>query len=138
MATNKNDKTILAIKDQIVKKKAELKRSVSFTPLTNCSLELDGQRYNIQAVTRDTLVHLLVKTHVYKMSADALGLTDTYFISGFKVNAWIVDMKAKLAQMDRKLEEDKLKKMEAKLSELLSVDKKVELEIDSIKAELNL
>lgn len=89
--TNSNDKTILALKKQIEKKRSELKKTERFSPITNCSLELDGQRYNIQVLSREQLTHVLVKMNLYQMSAKTLGILDDYVISGFKVNAWIVD-----------------------------------------------
>lgn len=50
--------------------------------------------------------------------------------------SWMTDLQARLAYVDKKIEADKLRKMEEKLHRLLSVDKKVELEIEDIKSSL--
>jgi hypothetical protein len=133
---NENDKTILTLKKQIAQKKSALKVSERFSPITNCSIELDGIRSNIQVLTKDQLVTLLVKLNSYKMSAKELGILADYFISGFCVEDWIKDVQAKLMNVNRKVEEFRLKTLEDKLDNLLSNEKKVELELDEIASSL--
>ena len=65
------------------------------------------------------------------MSAADLGL-DKFEISGYDLNDWITDVKARLEVIATKREENNLKAMETKLDKLLSEDKKTELELDSI------
>ncbi|MGM1044741.1 MAG: hypothetical protein ACQEXX_01205 [Bacillota bacterium] len=129
---NLNDQKILELKKQIEEKKKLVGKSKKFSPITNCSIELDGTRINIQTLTKEQNVYMLVKLNSYATSAKDLGVLDQYVISGYCVNDWIVDLKAKLDFMSRKDEEQKLKIMEAKLDKLLSNDKKVELEINEI------
>jgi len=88
-------------------------------------------RHNIQVLTKEQLIALLVKLNTYAMSAKDLGL-ESYVISGFDVVDWLIDIKSKLDFVSRKEEENKLKVMESKLHQLLSNEKKVELEIDEI------
>ena len=64
------------------------------------------------------------------MSAKDLNID--YVVSGFNIWEWIIDIKSKLEFVSRKEEENKLKVMESKLHQLLSNEKKVELEIDEI------
>ena len=130
MANETNDKKIMELKKQIEEKKIKLGKSQKFSPITNCSIEVDGVRSNIQVLTKDQLITLLVKLNSYAISAKDL---EIYFsVSGYDVSDWITDIKSKLDFVSRKEEENKLKIMESKLHQLLSNEKKVELEIDEI------
>lgn len=131
MANETNDKKIMELKKQIEEKKNKISKSQRFTPITNCSIEVDGVRYNLQVLTKEQLITLMVKLNTYAMSAKDLGVDD-YSISGFTVLDWITDIKSKLDFVSRKEEENKLKVMESKLHQLLSNEKKVELEIEEI------
>lgn len=127
-----NDEKILELKKQIEEKKKKVGKSQKFTPVTNCSIEVDGTRYNIQVLGKEQLISLMVKLNSYAISAKELEVLSDYSISGFNVGDWIKDLKAKLEFINRKDEEYKLKTMESKLDLLLSNEKKVELEIDEI------
>lgn len=129
--SNVNDQKILELKNQIKEKKDNLKKAKKFVPITNCSIEVDGQRYNIQALPKDQLMILAVKVNVYRLSVDDLGYSD-FTISGFKLDEWITDINNKLAVIVQREEESKLQALENKLSTLLSSDKQIELEIESI------
>jgi hypothetical protein len=133
MSNETNDQRILQLKEQIEKKKEQLGKSTRFTPLTNCSLELEGERYNINVLSKKQLVSLMIRLNMYKISASDLGImmTDVEF-SGYDVFDWIKDIKAKIEILSRKDEERNLKAMEDKLVKLLSDGKKVELELDEI------
>lgn len=135
--TNQNDTKILELKSQIQEKKDKLSKTKKrFTPITNCSIELDGTRYNLNTLPKDQLVSLMVKLNIYKLAINDLGLLDDYFISGFKINDWMTDIKTKFEIMNLKEEENKLQEMENRLEVLLSNEKKVELEIGSIESML--
>ncbi|MFB5758955.1 hypothetical protein [Paenibacillus medicaginis] len=132
--TNNNDQKILELKKQIEEKKKRLKKSQKFIPITNCSIEIDSVRYNIQVLSREQIISMLVKLNAYAASAKDLGLLDEYMISGYGVQEWIDDLQSKLDFMSRKEEEQKLRAMETKLDKLLSDEKKVELEINEIES----
>jgi hypothetical protein len=134
--SNANDQRILTLKKQIVEKKEKIGKATRFTPVTNCSIEVDGIRHNIQVLLKDQLIALMVKLNAYFMSAKALNVQDEYFISGYHVSEWIADIQSKIDILSRKNEENQLKAMEDKLSKLLSERKKVELEIDEIESML--
>lgn len=125
-----NDNRILELKEQIKIKRDKLSKVGRFAPITNCIIDLDGTKSNIQALKKDQLILLACKLQSYKRSADELSLELN--ISGFSVNDWLTDIKAKLEILSVKDEEAKLKAMEEKLTTLLSNEKKVELEIDEI------
>ena len=128
----KNDDRILELKKQIEFKKKELTANkVRFTPETNCILELEGIKYNLNVCTDDALVLLMVRLHMYEMAAKDLKVMPPVF-SGYPIELWISDIKSKLAVANLKREGNELKKLEAKLDRLLSEDKKTELEINEI------
>jgi hypothetical protein len=130
--SNVNDEKILELKAQIKEKKEKLKNKKKFVSVTNCSLEVDGVRYNLNVLSKEQLISLLVKLNSYKISAVDLGLLDTYMISGYKVEDWITDIRLKLEVVAHREEENKLQELESKLHVLLSNDKKVELELKDI------
>ena len=136
MAT-KNDERVLQLKKQIEEKKKYLaERKVKFTPETNCVLDLDGVKYNLNVCTDDMLIFLMNKLNMYVMSANDLDMPIP-MLSGYSVNLWISDIRNKLAVSGMKREENDLKIMEAKLDKMLSDEKKTELELDEIAALLS-
>ncbi len=135
MAT-KNDNTILKLKEEVKKQKEAIKKIKPFVPVTNCSLDLYGTRYNLHTLNKETLVTLMVRLNAYKLSAEDLDLSNEFKISGFSTEDWLADLKAKFLLIGKKEEEDRLKKLEDKLHKLLSEDKKVELEIDDLTKEV--
>lgn len=128
----KNDKVILKLKAEIAAEKDSLAKIKNFTPVTNCSLELDGVRHNLHILTQPLVIALLVKVNALRLSADDLGLQKEFILSGYKIDEWVTDLKGRLLVVGAKEREAKLKLMETKLHNLLSEDKKTELEIDDI------
>jgi hypothetical protein len=133
---NANDKKIMELKQQIEVKRDKLAKSQKFVPITNCSLELDGVRHSIQVLNKEQLISAMVRLNSYVLSAKDLGVLEDYTISGYHVQDWVTDLRAKLDVVSRKEEESKLKAMEAKLTQYLSNEKKISLELDGIEAEL--
>lgn len=131
---NNNDQKILELKKQIEEKKKKIGKSQKFTPITNCSFEFEGARFNINVLNREQVMALLIRLNTYANSAKELQLLEAYSISGYNVMDWINDLKSKFDFMNRKEEEQKLKAMEVKLDLLLSNEKKVELEINAIES----
>lgn len=134
MAT-KNDDRVLQLKDIIDKKKLELKGAKKFTPLTNCVLDLEGQKYNLNVLQLSDLQILLVRLNMYLISAKDLKIS--LEISGYNIAEWITDIKCKIEIFEYKKKEAELKRLEAKLDKMLSDEKKTELELDEIAAMLN-
>ncbi|QPK89845.1 hypothetical protein IEN91_05250 [Bacillus velezensis] len=132
--TNTNDQRILKLKKQIEVKKEKLGKLSRFAPITNCSLEVDGVRFNINVLDKEKLIMLAVKINSYLLSAKDLGYENQFIISGYKVEDWLTDIQSRLDILSKKDEERSLKAMEDKLAKLLSEDKKVELEIDEIES----
>lgn len=133
---SKNDDRILELKEKIEEKKQELSgKNTKFVPVTNCIIELDGMTNNLHTCDSDKLALLLVKLNLYKKEAENLDID--FVISGYSIDDWITDIKNKFDIIKTKAEIYNLKTMESKLDELLSEDKKTELEIDDIAALLD-
>lgn len=131
MAT-KNDERVLQLKKVIGEKKAELKSVKRFTPITNCVLDLEGQKYNLNVLQLADLRSLLVRLNMYLISAKDLGIK--LEIAGYNIDEWITDIKSKIEIFEYKKKESELKTLEAKLDKMLSDEKKTELELDEIAA----
>lgn len=132
---SKNDERVLQLKEIIDKKKLELKGAKKFTPLTNCILDLEGQKYNLNVLRLNDLQLLLVRLNMYLMSAKDLKIN--LEISGYNIAEWITDIKCKIEIFEYKKKEAELKTLEVKLDKMLSDEKKAELELDEIAALLN-
>lgn len=128
-----NDEKILEIKKRIESKEKHLKENSRFVPVTNCSLDLLGKRYNLHSTNVNELRILLVTLNMYKLSKDDLKMEELE-LSGFSLSEWIKDVKSKLDVEEARQTKAELKSMRVKLDALLSRDKKTELEIERIES----
>lgn len=129
---SKNDNRILELKKQVdEKRKKILSNKTKFVPSTNCILELEGNKYNLNVLTEDQLKVLLIRLNTYRLSVDDLQM-EPFSISGYLLAEWMNDVRNKLNEKLIRKEEMNLKSMEETLDKLLSEDKKTELELDSI------
>lgn len=131
-----NDSVILELKKQVEAKKALIKDSSKFSPITNASLELDGIRYNLHTLSKDTLLFVLAKVVALDNALLEILEEETLVLSGFPASEWITDLKARYAVLNANTEKERLRKLENRLHDLLSNDKKVELELDELKKSL--
>ena len=133
--TYKNDEKILLLKKQIEEKKAKIEKNKRFTPITNCILTFRGQTYNLNVLTQDELKLLYIELDLIhdKMCEMDWDLS----LSGYPIIIWLEDIQSKLSVLQIRDEVSKLKTMEQKLSDLLSDDKKIELEINAIEEMLS-
>lgn len=129
---SKNDERVLQLKEIIDKKKAELKTTKRFAPLTNCVLDLEGQKYNLNVLHLNDLRLLLVRLNMYLISSKDLNINLEF--AGYNIVEWITDIKSKIEVFEHKKKESELKALEAKLDKMLSDEKKTELELDEITA----
>lgn len=135
METKKNDDRILKLKKIVDEKKEEIKSVKRFNPRTTCTLDLDNQHYNLNVLTSNELKLLLVKLNTYALSANDLNVK--LEICGFDIVDWMMDIRAKLEIYEQKEKISELKKLEEKLEEMLSNEKRKELELDKIEAFLD-
>ena len=134
---SKNDERILVLKEKIDQKKEQISKSqVRFSPITNCSIEFRGQRYNINALNEEQCIIMLVELKALSNAARELKVKLNF--SGYNVEDWMEDLESKISVLKAKSEERQLKAMEAQLEKLLSEDKRTELEIDKIAQSLGL
>ena len=133
-----NDSLIIELKKQVEEKQKALDSSKRFQPKTNCSLCLpfpfNSERVNLNVADKPKLQELAVGLNLLKMSYDSLGeAVSDYSPGGYKLQDWVDDVNARLFILNRSQEEARLKALKDKLHGLLSIDKKVELEIAQLK-----
>ena len=131
------DEKILKLQEKVNNKREKLNnKTTRFSPRTNCSLEVNGMRYNLNVINKDDLINLLVMLNMHKISADNLEIFSREnwdcIISGYRVEAWMNDIEQRLDIIKVTEERAELNKLEKKLDKLLSNDKKAELEIEAI------
>jgi hypothetical protein len=129
---SKNDEIILKLKEKIAVKKQEVSKSEKFSPVTNCSLELDSVRYNLHTLTKEQIIYLLAKVRSLEFGWGLVGIDDAFYISGHLVSDWLKDLASKYNVVTRGEKSDQLRKMEAQLDKLLSEEKKTEMLLDDI------
>jgi len=135
MAT-KNDKVILNLKREIEAKKSLLANGIKFNPVTNCSLELDGMRYNLHVANQDTVLLLIAKLNSLNISLAEIMPGESLTISGYKVKSWLEDLIAKFNVSNVSNEKVRLQALENKLHQLLSLDTKIEIELSGIQSQI--
>lgn len=136
-----NDKEILKVKEIIAEKKKKIeKMSTTFAAKTNCVLELKGRKpCNFHVAKKSELLEivrellLIQKGNELVKNAEFNFEEEDFFIGGFPVEDWLDDIKAKIDTLSIRDEKTKLDELEKRLHDLLSDDKKVELELDEIK-----
>ena len=133
--TYKNDEKILLLKKQIEEKKAKIAKNKRVTPITNCILTFRGQTYNLNVLTQDELKLLYIELDL--IHDKMCGMDWDLSLSGYPIIIWLEDIQSKLSVLQIRDEVSKLKTMEQKLSDLLSDDKKIELEINAIEEMLS-
>lgn len=127
-----NDAKIMKLKEEVAeKRKAVKKASKRFSPITNCILNIDGTTQNIQVLTADQLTMLLIELNAWKMSAADLGIRVPK-MQGYDIEDWITDIKARLDNLNVNKTKKELDALEKQLNNLLSDDKKTELEIEQL------
>jgi hypothetical protein len=132
---NNNDEKILKLREQIAAKKALLNTATKTSLKTNLVLHLEEKTYNLNVLPAADLGMLTIRLNMYKISASDLKLTDVV-ISGYAIDDWLEDIFAKVNYVNTKAEKLKLAEMEKRLAELLSNDKKIELELSNLEKEL--
>lgn len=134
-----NDEMILKLKEQIANRKAEFdKLPKNFVAETSCIyIDEVGEKHNLRVMTAEQLIPLMVKLHMYEMSANDLGIDiHNFTMSGFTVDKWLHDIQGRIDEIKRRDTEKDLKADEKLLDSLLSEDKKTELALKDIAARL--
>lgn len=141
---NINDSKVIELMEQIKIRKNELE-NVKFTPKTNLILNFEDKVININTLSYDDLKLLackLVSIHdaeSYLISSGHVPFKEKQMkISGYELRYWIDDICLKMSTIRYREDKKELDKLEKKLEEMLSGDKKIELELKNIEEMLKL
>lgn len=135
MANKNNDKVILELQKEIEKKKRLIKDQ-KFVPLTNCSLDFEGNRINLHVANKDTLLLHIIKLTTLQKTLKELYPEESLTISGYSVEDWLTDLQSKFNIVNINNEKSRLKTLELKLHNLLSNDTRTALEIENLKGQI--
>ena len=133
--TNNNDGKILALQELVKTKKDNLKTYKKAWMITNWLINIDipfsdkAWVKNINTLTQLELVNLLVFLSLFQDKAKQLNLDISSFIP---IDSIILDIEWKLKDNEYKNKKRELDLLQAKLDNMLSLDKKYELELDNI------
>lgn len=133
-----NDTKIIELSNKI-DKSLEIKNTENkkFIPKTCLVITVDGKEYNINVLSKQDLLMLLLKLNSYKMSAENFIDIRTFDICEYNIEDWICDIKNKYDILNNKEKIKNAEKIKSKLNSLLSSDKKVEIEISNLENEIN-
>lgn len=133
-----NDKKVIDLMEQIKNKKKEI-AECKFIPETNCIIKIDKETININVLSKEELMLLACKLANIKQGQSYLiqsGYLDVRSerieISGYDIIKWLNDISRKIKYIEIKEEKTKLLGMEKRLEDLLSSDKKIEMELNEI------
>jgi hypothetical protein len=129
---NANDKKILALQKEIASRELMLGKTTGFNPITNCSLTIDSKTVNIQTLSSEDLLLYIARFKSLEMGLQSEVPDAVLNIGGFSISDWITDLKSRYFILNIKNERIRLSTLKQKLSELLTSETKVELEIDKL------
>lgn len=144
---SKEEKT----KDQVVQelfevvrtRKAEIEKTERAKWLTNCSIDHDGRRMNLQTVNDvDILINIagtiIQNDKVYQSGSEfLLGEVKERKLNGFTSEEWLTDIKTRLEKVQLSKKKQELDALERRLDSLVSKEMREQLELEAIKKELN-
>ena len=139
-----NDERILKLKKSIEQQKEQLKNVDAYTYKTNKIIELNGVKYNLNVIQKETIYELLVELGSklvgmkYLSDNNGIYLAKEYTISGYCVDSWVDDLNYQLVKLSIKDRENALKSAEAQLNKFLSEDKRTELLLDELTKDLGI
>jgi hypothetical protein len=132
LGTTKDDKTILALKKEIETKKKLISKIDKFNPLTNCMLTLFGQSINLHTRTKEELLLLKAQLKSWRQQVS----DEPLMLGSFIIDDYIEDISTKYNILNLSTEKTRLTNLEKQLHNLLSIDKKVELELENLKSQI--
>lgn len=125
------DDVILKYKVDIEKLEEEIS-NIKWKPITNCKVEFLNKEFNLNVFNdHNQLVEVWAYYNSLKCAYDKfknLNITK----NGFKLSEWLEDIESRILYISNKEKSKTLKSMKSKLEALLSDDKKVELELNSL------
>lgn len=133
-----NDERIISLKAEVAKRREELSEVKRFSPITSCTLTIDGVAYNLHALNENELVYIACKLNSLLTSLRDMHFAAPLILSGFDAEDWLDDIRGFLTRMTVNRKKKELKDLEAQLDSLLSKDKKTELDLNNIEAALSI
>lgn len=112
--------------------------NLSFSPSENGSTD----RINLNVITEpkhfvSILAVLREKENAFNSAANELGLSDvTFQWQGYSVEDWKADLVTRLNKVQINKRKDELKVLEAKVNALISPEKRAQMELDALEAEI--
>ena len=131
-----NDQKILELKKKIEEERKLLSGTEKFQPLTTCIIERFGIKVNLRTLTDAELRLILVAINALLKSSVEMGMQNVS-ISDFALEDWQNDVISMLKQREKVERKSIINRLEAKLQNMLSDEKKTELEIENIEKLLN-
>ena len=141
--TKNNDFRILEMKKLIEKKRESIeKNSEVFSPRTTLVFDWNSQKYNLNVLSVESLLKLLFGLEMYKVAmtkvkelhSNLSDDVDNIRYSGFSIEDLIHDVLGALKTKKWREESAELKKLGKKLDDMISDDKRLELELDDIES----
>jgi hypothetical protein len=136
--TKEKDALIEQLLKTVEEKKKQIDRIKNPIFKTNLSfpMEMFGSpnRVNLNVTTDEVLFFLLV--HLNNLIRESNGVQPVEFPKkwhGFKLEDWRDDVILKITQKQSQIQISELKAIEAKLNDLISEDKKKDIELDNLK-----
>lgn len=131
--TKNNDDLILELTKEIEKREKEIQKTQNFTPITNCSVKLFNETYNL---------HVLGVIELYVLKGVLSGIDkevrDTLKINGFSVSEYLDDIQKIIRRKETNELTNELQHKKNRLKELLSVEAKKREELADIQKSLGL
>ncbi len=144
MAAKSADEVIMELLAKVKTKQAEIKKLGKPSWKTSCTIgftEALSDRVNIQTVTdREKLVaiysRLLTLEDNWDVANKDLGLDIEPTHQGKPVADWKADVATRVGQLTIETKKQELKKLEERLDKIVSPEKRREMELEAIQAEL--
>jgi hypothetical protein len=136
---SKNDDKIVLLQKKLIEKFAEIKEPLGYKYCTNLQFNGLGRTANLNTIgTPEEALEWRVWLNSYCKSAKDLGFEpNSIMISNFSLQDWLDDLEFIYKKRLYKRKKEEYDAIEMKLNSLLSNDKKVELELESIGDLLN-
>lgn len=145
MATEK-DKQIEELQAIVLQQKEEIAKTEKLSWITNCSFSYDknsANRLNLQVINDieeliSILSFLISKEKDHKAATDILELEHPFKWMGYSLKDWQTDIKSRVHKIKISDKKKKLEVLQTKLNNLVSEERREEIELDNIKKELGL
>lgn len=137
-----NDKIIKELTDAVAKRHSELKKIDSYEFKTNCIIDDQGRKVNIQVLSLDDLYcqlsyFLYTQDKIDSVNSE-LGLKHGVKIGGYSIGDWCSDMKHLIQKRSVESKKKELATIESKLDSMLSPEAKQQRELDEIRKNLGI